>query len=139
MDTKPLYASLTTLSVKLEKNISKANMAAALLVQGQAKNNIQRGTRNGSFYRRRSIIHQASSPGEYPKTDTGRLVSSINVEVNNNAAFVGSNLQYAAYLEQGTIYMEPRPWLYRSYRENIDKIEGLYNAAIRNSLNDTSI
>lgn len=134
LDTRPLVKDLTNLENKLERNINAANKAAALLVQGQARANISRGSRGGRFYRRRGVVHQASKAGEYPKSDTGRLVSSISVETDNMAAYVGSNLQYAAYLENGTRYIQGRSWLYRTYRENIDKIEKLYNDAIRDAI-----
>lgn len=141
-DPKQLKKDLQNLEGKLARNIRLANRAAAELVKSAAITNIQKGTRtmrykaNGRplIYKRRSVSHVPSAPGEYPKSDTGRLVSSISVETDVNAAYVGSNLQYAAFLENGTKYMEPRPWLVRSYRENIDKVERLYNDAIRDSL-----
>ena len=44
--------------------------------------------------------------------DTGRLRSSIYAEmINENLLFVGSNVQYAEYVEYGTIHMMPKPYL----------------------------
>lgn len=72
--------------------------------------------------------HQASAPGAPPATDTGRLRATIghHVAVDDQGALFGSSLYaiigsggnpaipgvgYAVLLEQGTRYMEPRPFL----------------------------
>lgn len=56
--------------------------------------------------------HQASAAGQYPASDTGRLASSVQVELNSaNSIRVGTALKYGAYLEFGTSKMAPRPWL----------------------------
>lgn len=134
MDPKKLYKNLLSLDTKLAVNIKKANAASALLVANTAKAKIQRGSRHGRFYKRRTIVHQSSAPGEYPKTDTGSLVSSINVDLGLYSAKVGSDLKYARYLEEGSIHMEARPWLSRAYSESLDRIEKFYNDAIQDAL-----
>lgn len=65
-----------------------------------------------------SSEHQASAPGEAPATDTGRLVTSIKVKRTGTEGTVGSQLDYAFYLEYGTLRMEPRPWLRPALRDN---------------------
>lgn len=139
---KQLYRDLDSLSNRINKNMANANKAAALLVQKEARTNIQKGTRTLRYtatgrplrYRRRGVIHYPSAPGEYPKTDTGRLVSSIEVVFDGLIAYVGSNLNYATFLENGTKNMDARPWLMRTYQSNIDKIQRFYDAAIREAL-----
>jgi len=69
------------------------------------------------------LIHQASAPGEPPKTDTGGLVSSIAIVLGTMKAQVGTGLEYGKYLEFGTTRMEPRPWLYPSLMENGDTLK----------------
>jgi hypothetical protein len=57
--------------------------------------------------------HRASAPGEPPASDTGLLLNSIHHEMGDDGdgwyVDVGSDLQYAIYLEFGTRKMAPRP------------------------------
>lgn len=62
----------------------------------------------------RAAPHTASAPGEPPASDTGFLMSSIRhvIAVDETVyASIGSDLEYALYLELGTRYMEPRPFM----------------------------
>lgn len=63
----------------------------------------------------RRVPHQASAPGQPPATDTGRLLQSIHHEIHGVGqdveARIGSDVNYAIYLELGTRYMAPRPFL----------------------------
>jgi len=76
--------------------------------------------------------HVAAAPGNAPNTDTGKLVSSIAVEMDKEKieAEVGSNLDYAAHLEFGTKHkkggtkMDPRPWLSPALDKNRDNLRG---------------
>lgn len=64
------------------------------------------GPKSGRIYG----SHRASAPGEAPAMDTGNLVNSIQTEKEAPGAWtVYTNVDYAAYLELGTVYMEPRP------------------------------
>lgn len=141
-DPRKLYKDMDALNERILKNVANANKAAALLVQKDARTNIQKGIRTIRYranglplrYKRRGVIHYPSSPGEYPKSDTGRLVSSIEVVIDGLTAYVGSNLNYATFLENGTTNMEARPWLFRTYENNLSKIEGFYDDAIREAM-----
>ena len=42
---------------------------------------------------------------------TGRLKNSITHAVLDNSAYIGTNLEYAPYVELGTSRMNPRPFL----------------------------
>lgn len=42
---------------------------------------------------------------------TGRLKNSITHAVVENSAYIGTNLEYAPYVELGTYRMKPRPFL----------------------------
>jgi HK97 gp10 family phage protein len=130
---KPLMDKLTKVQEQHKANMTSASVRAAIYVQAQAKLNISGGARTGRLYKRRSIVHRASAPGEYPKTDTGRLVSSISVEKGEGFALVGSNLEYAPLLEYGTPKMDARPWLKRTYNDSIGKIAMIYRDALRAS------
>lgn len=62
--------------------------------------------------------HRASSPGDYPATDTGRLAGSVSMVLPSASSLigeVGTNLPYGAWLEFGTSRMAARPWLLPSF------------------------
>jgi HK97 gp10 family phage protein len=116
-------------------NLDTAVKQAAFLIDQKAKEKIQKGSRSGRIYKRRSIVHQASSAGEAPKTDTGRLVSSIRPVFHSaGSAEVGSLANIAVYgamLETGTANMAARPWLESTLKENQDGITKIFDSAIR--------
>lgn len=64
---------------------------------------------------RKRVPHRASSPGAPPATDTGRLLNSIAHTIENDLtglyAKVEARTNYSLYLELGTRYMAPRPFL----------------------------
>ena len=54
-----------------------------------------------------------STPGEYPNKRTGNLRKNMNhvVMKKDLIAQVGTNVRYGRFLEEGTKYMEERPWM----------------------------
>lgn len=65
----------------------------------------------------------ASEPGDYPHARTGLLRQSIRGNVDANmVGTVGTNVEYALWLEIGTSIMEPRPFLLRTVVEESHKI-----------------
>lgn len=121
-------------SVKTQQNISLAINKFAILIHSKSIEKIQKGQRSGRTYRRRSVTHQASAAGEAPKTDTGRLVSSIRPVFGNMSAEVGSLANIAKYggmLEEGTKNMAARPWLEPTLKENSDEFTKLMDIAIK--------
>ena len=127
------------LRIKLNK-IKKIDnaMTAALNREGiklasQIRKNVQTGSRTGQAYvRPGGKIHIASAPGEMPKSDTGILVSSISSKKSRNTIIVGvqrftPGAAYANRLEFGGKdkkgrYIAPRPFVFRTYKQNKAKI-----------------
>lgn len=74
---------------------------------------VSRGGGSGKTYRRgRGRYHRASSAGEYPATDSGRLVSSIDWRMNGpREGTLYSDLEYSRYLADGTGRMSARRML----------------------------
>ena len=77
---------------------------------------MMRGSGGGALYRRGRHAHQASGPGEYPVTDTGKLVNSIQfgIETSSEETVIGSiwsEVKYAQYLADGTAVMAQRRML----------------------------
>lgn len=80
--------------------------------------------KTGRIYKRNTVEHQASAPGESPASDRGRLVQSITTSFD--AATVTGNVnvatEYAQALEFGTPRVAPRPYARVSLAERADEI-----------------
>ena len=107
-----------------ESALDQELAATAQEARNSAVRGIQRGPKTGRVYPpvsgRRGSSHRASSPGEYPATDTGTLVRSVAAVKERGGWAVGSSIPYSRHLEFGTQKMRPRPWLVRSVREAVD-------------------
>src|SRR5690554_7139492 len=112
-----LQANLAKLSKEYTRAVAKAGVAGAELVRGEAIKSIQSASNGRQVMRSRegggTYTHTVSAPGDAPNTDTGRLVSSIQVDVKPFGIFVGSTLQYAGHLEfrseEHTSELQSRP------------------------------
>jgi len=79
--------------------------------------NASRGGGGGRQYGR----HRASAPGEYPATDSGRLVNSVDSQMNSDyEGELFSDVEYGRYLAGGTSRMAPRKMLYEALTEALD-------------------
>lgn len=108
--TEDVAKALQAYGKKAEAEIAKAVAATALMVNTDIKKRIKRGAKTGRVYRRGTVTHQASAPGQAPATDNGTLASSITFkQVSPLTAEVESRLDYATYLEFGTQNIAPRP------------------------------
>ena len=81
--------------------------------------------KTGRIYRRNTVEHQASAPGESPATDTGRLVQSITTSYDPQrvVGYVNVSSSYAAALEFGTPRVASRPYARVSLAEKTKEIE----------------
>lgn len=70
------------------------------------------GTKSGRMYWIDGSWHQASAPGESPAILTGRLAESLTPFRRSPLVwYVGSDVEYAPWLEYGTYGIAPRPYL----------------------------
>ena len=124
------------------KEVKRSVELAAKKVERDAKISIQTGSRSGKISRRgkssyvdpstgRSLskkrggtfatkLHQASAPGEAPKSDSGDLVKGIfsESELKGLGSKIGTKIEHGTHLEFGTKKMLPRPWLMPTFEEN---------------------
>lgn len=107
----------------LQGQASPVVRAMALGIVGEMRR-LMSLPKTGRAYRRgRTAIHIASAPGEAPAVDFGTLTNSINVETPTlTTARISINAEYAAYLEYGTRFMQPRPYVTPA----IDKVRTQY-------------
>ena len=122
-----LIAQLKALGADADEVVLKTITDLAVTTQSLARKGIQGGPKSGRTYRRGNVSHQASAPGQYPATDTGRLASSVQFELpspGRMTAVVGTNIMYGPMLEFGTSRMAARPWLMPSFTQakiNVEK------------------
>lgn len=104
---------------------------ATVTTQAEAKKGIAAGGKSGRTYQRRSVTHRASAPGQYPATDTGRLLSSVDMILpspTNMEGTVGTDVKYGPMLEFGTSKMAARPWLMPSFVKGKEAAEAQLKA-----------
>ncbi len=86
---------------------------------------IQQPPKTGRIYKRNTVEHQASAPGESPASDTGRLAQSITTsyDISKLTGYVNVSTEYAAALEFGTPRIAPRPYARVSLAEKAKEIQ----------------
>ena len=69
--------------------------------------------------------------------DTGRLRNSISYTVDGEAAYIGTNVEYAPYLELGTKKIAAHHYLKRAVTEHQDEYKKLTAQAIQSAINNS--
>lgn len=64
--------------------------------------------------------------------DTGRLRNSITHAVEGDAVYIGTNVEYAPYVELGTSRMGARPFLGPAVENHGQEYKELFEAAMKN-------
>ena len=123
---------------EISKELVKGLFVSAKRVEGDAKKSILNGKKSGREYTRGSVTHRASAPGQAPASDTGRLVNSINGDLDrgNKSATIRVAAKYGKPLEFGTSKIAARPFLFPALEKNKKWIaerlnKGLVKAIIR--------
>ena len=63
--------------------------------------------------------------------DTGRLRGSISHAVDGNTVYIGTNVEYAPYVELGTSRMAPRPFLRNAIDNNMDDYQQIVEEGLK--------
>lgn len=66
-----------------------------------------------------------------PNVDTGRLVNSISHMVKGDSAYIGTNVEYAAYVEMGTSRSKPYPYLKPAITKHTDEYKAMLEDCLR--------
>lgn len=64
--------------------------------------------------------------------DTGNLRNSISHANDKDSAYIGSNVEYAPYVELGTKRMKPRPYLKPAATEHSDEYKAIAKKYMQN-------
>ena len=82
-----------------------------------------------------------SSAETYAKQETpvctGRLRNSISHTVDGEAAYIGTNVEYAPYLELGTKKITAHHYLKRAVTEHKDEYKNLTVQAVQSAINNS--
>lgn len=144
-DTREVDDLMDAVSGATGPALQEAFNNAALLVKGEAQKALNRGPKTGKVYEKYGPrrTHRASAPGEAPATDNGSLVSSIAVDTqppssvsraSKAKASVGSNLEYADFLEDGTANMAARPFMKPAFLKVVPKLPKLLKHSMAKKL-----
>lgn len=130
--TEELKRALQNMTTEIREQVEDAVLDTAAELEGAIKLRVQQGPKTGKLYKRRSVVHQASAPGESPASDTGDLMRSIyHEQIAPLTATVGSRLAYALYLEYGTRRgLEQRPF----FRPAVEAIRPKFYKALERAV-----
>lgn len=93
------------------------------------------GPKSGKQYKRRGKtrqgkprFHRASAPGEAPATDSGFLLNGIRARMESTTVGVITiAAPYALWLEEGTRFMKPRPYIKPAIDGALERINKGFN------------
>ena len=77
-----------------------------------------------------ATIVEGSAVAKCP-VDEGRLRDSITKEINEDYAIVGTNVEYAPWIEYGTKKMSAQPFMRPAIDENKSKIKRMFKKEMR--------
>jgi hypothetical protein len=125
------FNRIPKIRAELVPAVSAVLERGAYAVERRTKENMAR-PKSGREYRRGSVVHVASAPGEPPAIDTGTLASSIRTTRLSPLRYaVQASTIYARILYQGTTRMAPRPYLEPEARELVPHIRDEIARAVR--------
>lgn len=111
MQVKVVDNSAEVLSA-LDAQVSAALEAIGLQAEANAKVEVTR-----------AVYDTPESKSGYVRT--GALRNSITHDSDSEAAYVGSNIEYAPYVEMGTSKMAARPFIQPAVESYMDEYKGI--------------
>lgn len=135
---RKLDAQLKRINRNLRNDLAAEMVKVVDELKNDGKIEISTGGRSGRLYKRGNRTHQASAPGEYPKTDTGKLVLSFFRKViksrNQVTGFLINNAPHARYLEFKPASMGGRPFMRPLWKKWKAPISARFKKVIRSSI-----
>lgn len=132
---KKALDSLKNLEKEIEVPLQEVILGGGQLIRSEAVKSIMSGPKSGRIYEKYNPrrTHTASAPGQAPASDTGNLVSQIQVKSpNKNEVNVESGASYSKFLEFGTSKMLARPFLFPAFEKSRPKItQAVFNRIVK--------
>lgn len=123
---------------KLQQAVSRFQRKGILHIEGEIKSSMAEPKTGLTYYRLKGSVdrdadrtdddyseHKTSAPGESPAVDSSNLIGSIQPFFDTLESKLGTPVEYAAYLEDGTVNMEARPVWERTVQEELPTLETL--------------
>ncbi len=111
---------------KLDAAIGRFVRNGAGYIEGQLKSSMAEPKSGRAYKRGKDGIHIASAPGESPAVDSSNLYGSIQqIFPSTLEALIGTPVEYAGYLEDGTDRMEARPLWQRTADDSLPTLESM--------------
>jgi hypothetical protein len=108
--------------VRWRRGIRTATNLSGRAIQRRATTLLATGSRSGEHYRGQP--HRSSAPGEYPRSQSGRLLRSIYYATSGFHSFrIGATEPHADFLERGTALMSARPTIKLPWMQKAMKLE----------------
>lgn len=63
--------------------------------------------------------------------DTGRLRNSITHTIDDEAAYIGTNVEYAVYVEMGTVNTPAQPYLKPAAEDHMEKYRNILKSELQ--------
>lgn len=63
----------------------------------------------------------------------GTLRNSISHTTDKDSAYIGTNVEYAPYVEMGTVFMDPRPYLKPAATEHSSEYKAIVKHYMQNN------
>ena len=108
--------------------------SSAQNIRNHAIRSIKNSPATGRTYKRGSVSHTASSAGNPPKSDTGRLVGTISASVGELEAEIGAYAEYSSHLEFGTRNMSARPFMFPALEQERKTFMNRMDRAIKTAV-----
>ena len=99
--------------------------AVGLTAERYAKANLSEPKMHKHPNKKGDLIH--------PNVDTGRLRNSISHEVHGDSVYIGTNVEYAVYVEKGTRKMQAYPYLKPAAQDHADEYKQILLQYLQNS------
>ncbi len=139
---RKLRSQLEEMSSDLRRDLLKQMRTVMPAMERDAIKRIDTGTRTGRSYIRNGKLGVRSAPGEFPKTDTGDLVSKFSNKVSSRKNKIVGTLQnnsdHASKLEFSPLYKGGRPFMRPLYHAWQDFLRVKFQVTIKNSLRSNS-
>lgn len=109
---------------KLEGAVSRFVRKSALYIEGETKSSMAEPKSGREYKRKAGKVHVASAPGESPGNDSSNYTGTIQpIFESTLEAKIGTPVEYAGFLEEGTDNMEARPLWETTVEEVLPTLE----------------
>lgn len=130
----PVKKNRKSLILSIEAALKREVKRQTNALEKEAVDLVLNSEKTGKVYRRNSVEHKSSAPGEPFASDTGQTIKQFDTEIRDGGLeglFVARG-KNAKRLELGTENMEPRPFARPALSNRKDAIEkGLAKALKR--------